>query len=212
MSTRPALLAAFLCEVVINEFSFDTIQFVLDRVDLHLPGEAVAPPPGADSSCPVYATYVCHTSSSSILSTNYLLKYPPHPLNKPSSSLLTPSSQPLDPTFSTGNSPIAIAAHPKKRWEDIIHGPNNHVADSYQAPPAPPPYTTSMQIDSNKASSSSSAAVAATTSSHKPLPPTDIPYQAAGFWRSSLVGDNPSAAYASTPAEAARGPYYRRHR
>jgi len=42
MAPRPALLASFLCETVLNDYSFDTLQFVLDRVDLHLSGEAVS--------------------------------------------------------------------------------------------------------------------------------------------------------------------------
>ena len=36
---RPALLAAFLGEIIMNSFSPDTVQYVLNRIDLHMPGE-----------------------------------------------------------------------------------------------------------------------------------------------------------------------------
>jgi hypothetical protein len=36
---KPILLSSFLLEVILNRFSYNTIQWVLNHVDLHLPGE-----------------------------------------------------------------------------------------------------------------------------------------------------------------------------
>jgi hypothetical protein len=36
---KPILLSSFLLEVILNQFSYNTIQWVLNHVDLHLPGE-----------------------------------------------------------------------------------------------------------------------------------------------------------------------------
>lgn len=39
MLVKPILLASFLLEVILNRFSYNSIQWVLNHVDLHLPGE-----------------------------------------------------------------------------------------------------------------------------------------------------------------------------
>lgn len=39
MLVKPVLLSSFLLEIIMSRFSYDSIQWVLNRVDLHLPGE-----------------------------------------------------------------------------------------------------------------------------------------------------------------------------
>lgn len=39
MSSKPILLAAFLCELITNRFSLDTIEFIFENIYIQLPGE-----------------------------------------------------------------------------------------------------------------------------------------------------------------------------